>query len=356
MGHTFLGLYIQDSHLLAFFLALLFSTLTIPLVRRLCIKKGLYDIPNDRKIHAEPIPRLGGVSIWFSCIFTMLLLIAAFWRYPHGNALSGISAGGTIIFLTGLFDDIYNLSPKVKLFFQVVAACVAYIFGVQVLALQLPFVGDPVQLGILSLPITVFWIVAICNAINFIDGVDGLAGGVTALSALTLGVVAFYTNQPIAALVAASLVGSMLGFLVYNFHPAKIFMGDSGALFAGFVLASLSITGVLKTFTVTLLLPVLILSVPLLDITYAVCRRLMKGKSPFIADGEHIHHKLLKAGISQNRTIVIFYLVCIASGAIAASLVDATITYLLLLVLLVSIMFVIAKVAKNKNQKVCKLQ
>jgi UDP-GlcNAc:undecaprenyl-phosphate GlcNAc-1-phosphate transferase len=279
----------------------------------------------------------------------MGILILGFWHYPHGNALSGMFAGGTIIFLLGLFDDIYGLSPKVKLFFQIIAALVAYAFGVQMLYIHIPFFSEPLQLGLFSIPLTVFWIVAISNAVNFIDGVDGLAGGVTVICALTLGVVAYYTRQPVSALVAAVLAGSTLGFLSYNFHPAKIFMGDSGALFSGFLLASMAVTGVLKTVTATILLPLIILAVPLLDICYSTFRRLLKGKSPFVADGEHIHHKLLKAGVSQNRTIIIFYLMCIASGAVASSLVHTLRIYFILILALVFFMLVISYFAGKKK-------
>lgn len=337
--------------MLGFLIAFGFAILFVPIVRKICIKKGLYDLPNDRKIHQIPVPRLGGAAIWLSCVLTMLILILVFWRYPHGNALSGMVAGGTILFIIGMIDDIYGLSPKIKLFFQIVASLIAYTFGVQIIAVHIPFSSNVLYLGLLSIPLTVIWIVAISNAVNFIDGVDGLAGGVTAISALTLGVVAYYTDQPIAALVAAILAGTMLGFLAYNFHPARIFMGDSGSLFAGFLLASIGVTGVLKTVAATILLPILILSVPLLDITYAVFRRLIKGKSPFIADGEHIHHKLLKAGISQNRTIIIFYLICIASGTIATSFVHATRTYLFLLVILLTIMLLISHFASKNRLK-----
>lgn len=321
----------------------------VPVIRKLCINKGIYDLPNDRKIHQAPIPRLGGIAIWLCTCLTMGILILCFWHYPHGNALSGIFAGGTIIFVLGLIDDIYGLSPKVKLIFQIIAALVAYMFGVQILAIHFPFVDAVIPVGIIGIPLTVFWIVAISNAINFIDGVDGLAGGVTVICALTLGVVAYYTNQPVSALVAAVIGGTMLGFLFYNFHPAKIFMGDSGSLFAGFILASIAVTGVLKTVAATILLPMIILAVPLLDISYSVFRRLFQGKSPFIADGEHIHHKLLKAGFSQDRTIIVFYLICIAAGAVATSFVNATRAYLILLVVLVLIMLVIARIAKKKN-------
>lgn len=328
---------------------MIISLILVPIVRNKSIKKGFYDIPNDRKIHQTPIPRLGGIAIWASTCLSVVILLLCFWRYPHDNALSGIFAGGTIIFILGLIDDLYGLSPKVKLLFQFVAAIVAYTFGVQMLSFHLPFIDNAINLGLLSLPITVIWIVGISNAVNFIDGVDGLAGGVSVISALTLGVVAYYNHQPVGALVVSVLAGAILGFLVYNFHPAKIFMGDAGALFTGFVLASVAVTGVLKTVTVTILLPILILSVPLLDISYSTFRRLLQGKSPFIADGDHIHHKLLKAGISQNRTVVIFCLICIASGAVATYFVSATRVYLILLVIMITIMLLIARYSAKKK-------
>lgn len=350
MDIPFINTAINNSHLFGFLLAFLLAVFIIPIVRKIAIKKGLYDLPNERKIHQMPIPRLGGIGIWFSVCITMGIIILWFWNYPHGNALSGLFAGSTIIFIVGVVDDIKGLSPKVKLIFQFIAAIVAYAFGVQIAALDFPFIDGVVKLGIFALPITVIWIVAISNALNFIDGVDGLAGGVTAISALTLGVVAYYTQQPVAALVAAVIAGTMVGFLAYNFHPAKIFMGDSGALFCGFVLASIAVTGVLKTVTFTILLPILILSVPILDITYSVFRRLAKGKSPFIADGEHIHHQLIKAGVSQNRTILVFYFICIASGAIATSFVGGIRAYFILLLALIAIMLIIANHSKRKKE------
>lgn len=320
----------------------------MPLVRHYCLKKGFVDIPNDRKIHSSPIPRLGGVAIWLCTILTFAFLVLLSWQYPHGNGLSGILIGGSCMFLLGVVDDVYNLTPKFKLFVQIGAALIAFLLGVKIEILFNPF-GDPISLGILSLPITVIWLVGISNAMNFIDGVDGLAGGVSAISAVTLGVVAIYTHQPISALVAAILAGAMMGFLLFNFHPARIFMGDSGALFAGFTLAALSVTGVLKTVAVTILLPIMILAVPIMDISYSVIRRLFKKANPFIADAEHIHHKLLKAGLSHNRTVIIFYLLCIAAGSIATIFIGAYRLYLILVILILSIMLILARISKLRH-------
>lgn len=303
------------------------------------------DIPNERKIHKFPIPRLGGVAIWLGTILTFAILVFLSWDYPSGNGLSGILIGASIMFLLGLVDDIYNLSPKFKLVIQIGAALIAFLLGVKIDVLFNPF-GTPVNLGLFSLPITVIWLVGISNAVNFIDGVDGLAGGVTTCSAVALGVVAIYTNQPISALVAAILAGSMMGFLLFNFHPAKIFMGDSGALFTGFMLAALSVTGVLKTVAVTMLLPIMILAVPILDISYSVIRRILSGRNPFVADAHHIHHQLMDAGFSQNRTVSILVFVCIAAGSVATLYVGAERLYFILVVVIISIMIILANIAQ----------
>ncbi len=223
------------------------------------------------------------------------------------------------MFLLGLVDDIYNLNAKFKLFIQLSIATLVYLLGVQINTI--PFFGG-IDLGFWSYPITLLWIVGISNALNFIDGVDGLAGSVTTVNAITLAIIAVAMTppNPIIALVGFILAGSMLAFLTYNFNPAKIFMGDSGALFSGFLLATISITGVMKAATFAILLPFVVLAVPIMDITYSSLRRISKGKSPFVADAEHIHHKLLHAGFSQKKTVVILTSVAIIAGALASLL------------------------------------
>ena len=226
-----------------------------------------------------------------------------------------------MIFLLGLVDDVYNLDAKFKLIVQILITTVVYLLGVKVdMTTFGHHIGLACDLGFLSYPITLLWIVGISNAVNFIDGVDGLAGSVITVNAITLAIVALAMRPPnsISALIAFILAGSMLAFLTFNFNPAKIFMGDSGALFSGFLLASLSITGVMKGATFAVLLPFVILAVPIMDITYSSLRRIFKGKSPFVADAEHIHHKLLKAGFSQKITVAIMTSVAILAGGIAS--------------------------------------
>jgi len=278
-------------------------------------KEGLVDIPNERKIHTKPISRIGGVAIWISTMLTFLCLVLLSY-YPYGKLMSGILLGGSLMFLLGLVDDVYGLGAKFKLVMQFAIATVAYLLGVQINSI--PFFGG-IDLGLLSYPITLLWIVGISNAVNFIDGVDGLAGSVITVNAVTLAILAITLNppNPISALIGFILAGAMLAFLTFNFNPAKIFMGDSGALFSGFLLAAISITGVMKVATIAILLPFVVLAVPIIDITYSSLRRICKGTSPFVADAEHIHHKLLHAGFSQKKTVVIMTSVAILAGALA---------------------------------------
>ncbi len=316
--------------IVGFLMALAFSGLITPLIRKWAIDAGRYDIPNDRKIHKFPIPRVGGVAIWGGFVLTMIILSFFYSGQFEGNGMEGILIGGSIMFFVGLLDDLYNLSPYLKLFGQFLAATTAFHLGIQIVALDLPFSKILLLQG-LSLPLTLLWMIGISNAMNFIDGVDGLAGGVSMISALTLSVVALNMNEPVPALLAICLSGATLGFLNLNFYPARIFMGDSGALFCGFVLACIAVTGVLKTLTMTMLVPVIILTVPILDITYSTLRRLWKFQSPFVADSEHLHHKLLKAGFSQVRTVVAMYTICIIGGIIASVYIGHLNEYLLTL-------------------------
>jgi len=255
------------------------------------------------------------------------------------------------MFLLGLIDDVYTLDAKFKLFIQVAIVTLVYLLGVKITTIINPF-GGTIQLGAFSYIITLLWIVGISNAVNFIDGVDGLAGSVITVNSITLAIiaVAMVPPNPISALIGFILAGSTLAFLTYNFNPAKIFMGDSGALFAGFLLASLSITGVMKGAALAIILPFVVLAVPIIDITYASLRRISKGKSPFVADAEHIHHKLLKAGFSQKKTVAILTSIAIVAGAIASYFVGSIKHYVIYIIILVFIMIAlnIAKVLTKK--------
>lgn len=333
---------LQESHIIGAIISYLLGVFIVPLVIDYSKKQGLIDEPNERKIHKKPISRLGGVAIFSSTMLTFLFLVFLSY-YPYGSLLSGILLGSSLMFLLGLIDDVYVLGAKFKLFIQVAIATLVYLLGVKIDSIINPF-GGTIQLGHhFSYLLTVLWIVGISNAVNFIDGIDGLAGSVITVNSIALGIiaVAMVPPNPISALIAFILAGSMLAFLTYNFNPAKIFMGDSGALFSGFLLATLSITGVMKAATLAIILPFVVLAVPIIDITYSSLRRISKGKSPFVADSEHIHHKLLKAGLSQNMTVAILTSIAIVSGAIASYFAGSIKHYVIYIIALVLIMFLI---------------
>ena len=266
-----------------------------------------------------------------SCVYELLSI----WKFAFRNFV-----GRFVDVLLGLVDDIYNLDAKFKLFLQISIATLVYLLGVQIN--HVPFIGD---IGMFSYPITLLWIVGISNALNFIDGVDGLAGSVITVNAVTLAIIAVAMNppNPISALIGFILAGSMMAFLTYNFNPAKIFMGDSGALFSGFLLATISITGVMKAATLAILLPFLVLAVPIMDITFSSLRRISKGQSPFVADAEHIHHKLLHAGFSQKKTVTILTSVAIIAGGLAVLITGgATVRqYFICIVAIVAVMVIL---------------
>ena len=306
----------SQAHILGPVIAYLLGVFIVPLVIAISKKKGLVDIPNERKIHVKPVSRLGGVAIWSSTILTFAALILLSY-YPYGSLLSGILLGSSLMFFLGFIDDIYQLEAKFKFLIQFLIASVVFLLGIKidsVFAIHLNIV--------ISYIFTVLWIVGISNAVNFIDGVDGLAGSVITISAVTLGLISTgISADAISALIAFILVGAVLAFLTFNFNPAKIFMGDSGALFCGFLLATLSITGIMEgNNTIGIIVPMFILAIPILDITFSSLRRILKGVSPFHADSEHIHHKLLHAGLSQNMTVLTLVFFALCFGAIATFL------------------------------------
>lgn len=332
-------------------IAYLLGVFIVPMVIYFSDKAGLVDVPNERKIHHGKISRLGGIAIWLSVMFTFLFLVLLSY-YPTGQGLSGIIAGGSLMFLLGLVDDVFCLDAKFKLFIQVAIATVVILLGVRIESIYIPY-HAPLELGFWSYPISLLWIVGISNAINFIDGIDGLAGSVVTISSCAIGIIAMVVSpaSPISALVAFILLGAMLAFLTYNYNPAKIFMGDSGALFAGFCLATLSITGIAKTHGPLMYLPLLILAVPMLDVAYSSIRRIMKGQSPFVADSEHIHHKLLHAGLSQDAAVLLLASISFASAIIAILIAGSLSKYYIFAVAVIIILFILNIVSKSIKKR-----
>ena len=278
------------------------SLLLTPLVKRIAVKIGATDRPNERKVHTKIMPRLGGLAIFFSFMIGILLY------YPSNSDALLIIIGASIIVIIGVLDDIFCLSAKVKFMGQILAAMIPVFGGIQIDYVAIPN-GEFIDFGFMAIPITIFWIVAITNAINLIDGLDGLAAGVSSIAILTISVIAFTFGNPLATLIGILLLGSTLGFLVYNFYPAKIFMGDTGSLFLGYMISVLSVLGLTKSATIfSLIIPIIILAVPILDTTSAIIRRLVNKKPLSSPDKFHLHHSILRLGFSHRQAVIFIYL------------------------------------------------
>lgn len=289
---------------------ILISFFLTPVVKFLSFKIGAVDEPGVRKVHKEKMPRLGGVAIFISFVTSLFIYVP----FEEFASLLGLILGGFIIMIVGIIDDIYNIRPIYKLIGQIGAAIIFVLFGSQVIYLSTPFEGM-VYLGILSIPVTIFWLVGVSNAVNLIDGLDGLAAGVSGIALLIFALLAFKTGQPLITLISLSLFAAIVGFFPYNFYPAKIFLGDCGAMLLGFIVAGISVMGLLKSVTLfTFLIPVLILGIPIFDTCFAIVRRFKCNKPIFQADGDHLHHKLLKCGLSHKQTVLFIYMLSAGLG------------------------------------------
>lgn len=299
--------------------ALLISFITTPVVKALAQKMGAVDVPKDsRRMHDHPIPRMGGLAIFFGFLLSTLLFI------PMSQSLRGMLLGGVIIVILGMLDDIYALPALPKLLVQIFAALVAVLHGnvIQVLSNPNIFSSNPYwTLGVWAIPVTVVWIVAITNAVNLIDGLDGLAVGVATISSLTMLVIAMLVSDGVVALMMAALAGGCIGFMPYNLNPAKIFMGDTGSTFLGFILATASIQGLFKFYTiVSFAVPFLMLGLPLFDTCFAILRRVAKGQNPMSPDRSHVHHRLIDVGFNQKQAVAILYIISAILGLSAVVL------------------------------------
>lgn len=298
-------------HYFAVVVALLSALVVTPFVKKLAFKLNAVDKPSSRKVHAKIMPRMGGLAIYIAFVVGVLV------NQSYSSEVWGLLIGSTIIVALGIVDDIKEISPKVKLIGQTLAAIVAIMFGIKVSFLTNPFSGI-IQLGWFTYPVTIIWIIGITNAVNLIDGLDGLAAGVSGIAALTLGVVAWTEGQVQIAALAFILAASVLGFLKYNFNPAQIFMGDTGSMFLGFNLASMAIMGLTKSATIiSLFVPVIILGIPILDTAFAIIRRYLKGQPIFSADKDHLHHRLLALGLTHRQTVLAIYAVNLLLGGSA---------------------------------------
>lgn len=311
----------MPNYIWAFLLALLVALIATPAVIELAAKTGAMDAPDARKVHKGPMPRIGGLAIYVGFMAAMAFMLD-FAQLPAeiANGMVGLLLGATIIVIIGLIDDYKNLPAKVKLVGQILAACVVVYFDVRIDVITDPF-GDYLYLEYLAAPATVFWIVGLTNTVNLIDGLDGLAAGVSTIASITIMLVALQENVMIVALVTASLAGAALGFLKYNFNPARIFMGDTGSMFLGFVLATISVIGAVKcTATIALIVPILALGLPIMDTTFAIIRRYRGGVPIFKPDKGHLHHRLLDLGFSQRQAVLLMYVISALLGLSAVVL------------------------------------
>lgn len=318
----------------AFLVAFLISFLTTPAVKSLAGKIGAMDVPkDDRRMHKKPIPLIGGLAIFYGFVASVLLLV------PLEKDMAGILVGALIIVVLGLFDDVYCLSAKAKLPVQIIAAAIPVLCGLRIERMTMTFMPNGVlEFGYFAIPITIIWIVGITNAVNFIDGLDGLAVGVSSIASLAVFCIALMAGELRIALLTAALTGACFGFLPYNFSPASIFMGDTGATFLGYILSTVSILGLFKAYAViSFAVPFLVLGLPIFDTGFAIIRRI-KNKQPIMtADRGHLHHRLIDIGLSQKQSVLIIYGICFLLGICAIVITNSgTIRKLLLIVVIIS--------------------
>ena len=326
----------MPNYILAFCIAVAVALVITPGVILLAAKTGAMDAPDARKVHKKPIPRIGGIGI-YAAFMVAILAVMGFTELTDDvfHELVGLLVSGTLIVIVGIIDDYKNLPAKVKLVGQIIAACVLVAFDVRIDFITDPF-GDFIFLEYFAVPATVFWIVGLTNTVNLIDGLDGLAAGVSAIAAATIFLVAMQQSFLLVAVLTAALAGAAIGFLYYNFNPARIFMGDTGSMFLGFMLAGISVIGAVKSAaTIALIVPILALGLPILDTTFAIVRRYRGGVPIFKPDKGHLHHRLLDLGFTQRQAVLLMYVISALLGLSAVVLNEVSSGIAILIVLCV---------------------
>ncbi len=330
----------NNNLLVAFIIAFIITFVTTPFVKKLAFRIGAVDVPKDnRRMHKKPTARLGGLAIFLGFIISTIVFA------DITTELCGILIGCAVIVTLGVFDDIYALNAKLKLIVQIIAALFPVLAGVSIDYIRVPELisaNGYLYLGWLAIPITIIWIVGITNAVNLLDGLDGLACGVSSISALTLLVIAIIVGEGDVAFITSALAGACFGFLPYNFNPAKLFMGDTGALFLGFVLSTVSVQGLFKGYAIiSIAAPLLILGLPIFDTLSAILRRMRNHQPIMSPDRGHLHHRLVDSGFSQKQAVLIIYLLCtvLCIGAIVLIATGAVSWWVLLAVILGLILF-----------------
>ncbi len=291
--------------ILGFVVAFVVAVALTPLTARLAGRVGAVDQPRERGLSEQPTPLLGGLAILAAVLVASLLLLEP--GGSDGERIRGILAGAVVITLVGALDDRFDLPAAVKLVGQLIAATIPVLAGLEVTNITLPFIGA-VELGAAGAPLTILGLVFVINVVNFSDGIDGLAAGVCAIAAIAFAIIAFDLGRGSAAVLAAIIAGAAAGFLVFNFHPAKIFMGDAGSNLLGLLLGCVAVEGAVKTQVVlALVFPLVVLAVPFLDTTFVVLKRLKYGRPVYVADQSHFHHRMNRIGFSQRKTVLYLY-------------------------------------------------
>ncbi len=320
----------MQTYVVAFTVALVVAYFITPRVKELAIKAGALDAPDARKVHTRPIPRMGGLAIYAGFVLAVLASLHI------SREIMGLLMGGTVILIVGIIDDLKQLPAKAKLLGQILAAMVLILFGVRIEWLTNPF-GDMLYIDYFSVPVTIMWVVSLTNTVNLIDGLDGLAAGVSTIASVTILMVALQQNFWTVAILTAALAGSAMGFLQHNFNPAKIFMGDTGSMFLGYMLAGVSILGAVKSAaTIALIVPIVALGLPIMDTAFAIIRRYMSGRPIFKPDKGHLHHRLLEMGFSQKQAVLLMYVIsgCLGLSAIVLTEVNHALGMVIIVALL----------------------
>lgn len=323
------------------FVTFITSVLLVPLVTKVAHHVGAIDIPNARKAHTKPTPRMGGLAIFGAFLLGYMLFARMSMQ------MTAILLGGFIIILTGIFDDIKPISAKVKFMLQVIAASIVVFYGnivlnyMDILGIYISF-PEP-----LNYFVTILFIVGITNAINLIDGLDGLSSGVSSIYFATIAIIAFILNknQGLDTILSLIMLGATLGFLVHNFHPAKIFMGDTGSLFLGYIISVIALLGFKATTLTSLIVPICILAIPIFDTLLAIFRRLLKGEKISAPDKEHFHHQLLKMKFGVRGTVLIIYGINLLFAAVSIFFVlgDSKMAMAVYVVLMLLLLFLVVK-------------
>ncbi len=331
----------------------LFTAFFIPVTIKIAEHIGAIDIPKDeRRVHNKPIPKLGGIGIFAGFLFGYMLFGI------QSIQMNSILIGSFIIIMYGIMDDIKTLDAKYELLGQLIAACTIVFYG-QILLSEITIFGQTFEFGVLSYPITIFFILGCTNVIRLIDGIDGLSSGLSSIFYLTIGIIAFFQGrvQTLEITLTFIMLGATAGFLVHNFHPAKLFAGESGSAFMGFTIAIISLLGYKGTLLTSMFIPILILAVPILDTLFAIIRRKLKGKPIFEADKEHLHHQFIKMNFSQAKTVLVIYAVDIlfSIASILYALKDpqyGIILYIILLVLVIWFILHTSIISEKMENKV----